>query len=617
MSAIYGIVNKKGDPVDAGMISKIRQALQHREVKGYGELAENNVAFGFFKLGVYQQSEVGDIPLKSGSAIITANAHLHNRAELCQKLSIDHKQADQYSDAYLIANAYQKWGTDCVHHLEGEFAYAIWDTELKEMLLSIDQIGYKPLYYYETAEYFIFCSEIKGIEAVKETPNYFNDECLVQFVMYHRDWNGTYNKEIYPLYGGSLLHLKNGSSSISKYWELQPTGKYSFSKHEDWYDCLYDLFYRSVENRLNTDVNIGISLSGGLDSGAIACIISDVLKKKNKSLLAFSSVLPNTYQGSLTDEKDYISIVSKHCGNIINFYETASGQSLLEEAETRFDIDEAIPLSSQVMNFAILEAAKRENVQIFFTGGGGDFWVSAQGHSALNGLLSKHQYGEAIRVFKQVKKANGLTSWQTLKRFVLLETTAAKKYYYKRVNWKNKTCLQPKYDNRIVVNSNIDSAEMMALINKGIVGRVVQRLDSRSEFYSMASANPCLDFRLMEFLADVPLQYFLADGEQRGLFRNAMRRIVPKEVIERKDKKFYMIDFSERLNLAAGLLNSTALDKNTLCYFSQDRIIKLIADINNNDLAAHGYRIMPVRAWQVLMADSVIKKLIKKSYHFS
>jgi asparagine synthase (glutamine-hydrolysing) len=616
MSAIYGIINKKGKAIDEQVVNRLSGALLHRCVQGHASVMNENIAFGFCKLGVYARAEAGEIPLQLGTQIITANARLHNRDVLCKKLEVDARLYPQCSDAFLILKAFQKWGSECVQHLEGEYVYAIWDGQTKELFLSIDHIGYKPVYYYDSPDHFIFCSEIKGIEAVKETPNYFNEECLVQFVMYHRDWNGTYNKEIHPLYGGRYLSLKEDTISIQQYWKLQPGGKYRFTKDQDWYDCLYELFYKAVQNRLDTEAKVGISLSGGLDSSAIACVLSDILKKKNKPLFAFSSVLPSSYSGVLQDERDYISIVSKHCGNIVNFYESAEGLSLLDEAEERFEIDEAIPLASQVMNFSILEAARREGVNIFYTGIGGDFWLSAHGHTVINGLIRQNSYQEALKLLLQVRKNKGLSFPQAIKRYILLETIAAHKYYYSKVYWKRRTCLDSRYDNRLKISAKSESEAMLAYVNDCIAGRVMQRMDNRTEFFSMVSANPCFDYRLMEFLADVPLRLFLAGGEHRGLFRKSISRILPKQVAERSDKKMYISDFSQRLKDAAQLLPHLDADEKTMQYFSKERINKLLQDLNTTPETVHYYRTLTVRAWQVLMADRVIKKIIKKSYVF-
>ena len=196
MSAIYGIINKDGKPVDPGMVQKMKQAMQHRSKDGSKELICDNAAFGFCHLVVYPNQEHEQLPIQDGDLVFTANAHLHNRDELINKLGFDKLQYATTPDSYLILQAYKKWGAGCVEYLDGEYVYAIWNKLSRELFISNDHIGYKALYYYDTPDQFIFCSEIKGIEAVKTTPNYFDKEALLDYYFQQADFNSTINKDI-------------------------------------------------------------------------------------------------------------------------------------------------------------------------------------------------------------------------------------------------------------------------------------------------------------------------------------------------------------------------------------------------------------------------------------
>lgn len=280
MSAIFGYINKGGKPVEESDLTSIKEALRLRSVDGEGVYAQANVAFGHCRLSIYSQQKSENQPFTCNGLTITADARLDNREELSKRLVIDRQCLSEFSDDRLILMAYRKWGPGCVNHLEGEFAFAIWDQQNQQLFASTDAIGFRPFFYYDSPEKFIFCSEIKGVDASKPLPNYFEEESLIEYFYHEGTPNKTYNKEIFALCGGNTLTLKDGRLAINHYWTLESTGRYNFKKDEEWYDCTRELLYGAINKRLNPDVPTGITLSGGLDSTSIACILSELLKKK-------------------------------------------------------------------------------------------------------------------------------------------------------------------------------------------------------------------------------------------------------------------------------------------------------------------------------------------------
>jgi asparagine synthase (glutamine-hydrolysing) len=296
MSAIFGIINKRGGAVAIDCMNQMLSAIKHRSVDGNNIWSNDNVSLGHCLLKIYPQQEFEKQPLSIQSCCITADARLDNREQLASLLKINNRPLRETTDPEIIILAYKQWGEECVNYLDGEFAFVIWDLENHKLFAAVDKIGFRPLFYYDSPELFIFCSEIKGVVAAKPNPNYFNEDSLVEYFYRKGAPNNTFNQEIFSLCGGNVLSLKDDRLTIRKYWNLTKTGTFSFKKDEEWYECARELIYKAVEKRLNPNITTGITLSGGLDSTAIACILSDILKKKNKPLYAFSSVLPIDYQ---------------------------------------------------------------------------------------------------------------------------------------------------------------------------------------------------------------------------------------------------------------------------------------------------------------------------------
>ncbi|MBW4890011.1 hypothetical protein KXQ82_09800 [Mucilaginibacter sp. HMF5004] len=591
MSAIYGIISKREKPVEQASINKIKQAMAHRVTDGDGIKQSKNVVFGFCKLTVYPQQQNEQLPIETSDLIFTANARIDNRDELYSLLSLDKKQWGTEADSFLILKAYQHWGAQCVEHLQGEFVFAVWDKIRQQLFLATDQVGFRPLYYYDAPEVFIFCSEIKGVEAAKGTPHYFNDEHIINYHFRQSNSEQTYNKEVFALCGGIKLSMVNNTIKKEKYWALQPAGRYNFKNDEEWINCLRDLMYKAVSKRLNPEVPVGITLSGGLDSSSVACILSELLAKKNKPLYAFSSVLPVGHGGIEEDERRYIDIVNKHCPNIIQTFVEAPGVGPLDNLAKAFDINEAIPNVFFYMDMAIAEAAKEKNIRSLFTGFGGDFWVSWKGNSIIYLLMQQGKYKASMQLLKQLAKVYDINPLKLLKSDYLFYTTLwhqLRKIKPRDINWQQHTTLQPGFAAQYThvlfsEQQSSQSAAMQAMVSDGQISRFNGLFANRNEHYNMATCDMMFDKDIMEFLIEAPVHLFNKNGYRRSLIRHAMHDILPPAIQWRRDKSPYSPDYAKRTIMAKAKLFSMMDDPEKAFvfdkYISKDAIIRHFDDI--------------------------------------
>lgn len=559
MSAIFGIVSKNGKPVEPSSINAMLAAIAHRATDGKNFYTSGNIALGHCLLKVYPQQEYEHCPLSAYGCTITADARLDNRTELATLLGIDRAMLNKTSDPELILHSYKRWGEECPNHLEGEFAFAIWDTDNQKLFAATDHIGFRPFFYYDSPEQFIFCSEIKGVVAAKPAPNYFNEESLIEYFYRKGTPNITYNKEIFALCGGNVLTLREDKTTYHKYWNLESTGKYSFKKDEEWYECTRELLYRAIEKRLNPDMPVGITLSGGLDSSSVACILSKLLMKKNKPLYAFSSVLPVDYNGIEKDERPYIEIVGKHCPNIIQTYVEAPGVGPLTDVGEAFDIEESFPNSFFFMDKAIAEAAAEKNIRNLFNGFGGDYWISNKGNYVIYLLFKQGQYKLAYRLIKQFSRRQKSSLFYEFRRHYLSHTKVYQqlksvvKNRHNEIDWQKKTFLRhdfiTKYSERLnIINTEQSVSEKMKqILDNGRIGRTVSMLYNRNGKFAMDSSTLLFDKDLMEFLYDVPEFLFVENGIPRNLLRSSLRQDIPLPIFFRTDKLPYSPGFPNRV----------------------------------------------------------------------
>jgi asparagine synthase (glutamine-hydrolysing) len=567
MSAVYGIINKNGNPADQVKLDKMRLALSHRAKHGSAQSASGNAGFGFCKLAIHPQQESEQLPVETETLLFTANAHLHNREELMGKLGLDKMQHANTPDSLLILKAFEKWEEHCVHHLDGEYVYAVWNKQSRQLFISKDHIGYKALYYYDTPGAFIFCSEIKGIEAVKQTTNEFDEETLVHTFFFQGDQSATYNKEIKSLTGGCSIKLKDNAISVSRYWQLEKKGRYSFAKDTEWFDCYRDLLIKAVTVRMNPDVPIGVRLSGGLDSSGIACILSKVLAEKNKPLYSFSSVLPAGYRGEAKDEREYIEAVLQACPNIIPTYISAEGPGPYDDIPAVFEREEGVPYILHFMDTAISKAAQEKNISILFSGMGGDHGASGHGSDILYNMIMGLRWRDAGRVIKELRKKDH-DPWSIFRSYILLRMPLYQ-FYRKHRAWHRESAFHSRFRKTAAKSSLEEASRLFTRVNNGATGRMMQRLDNRHEYYQMSTADPLVDRNILEFLADMPEMLMLKGGYRRSHYRHAMEGLLPPAIQWREGKTIYVADGADRMPVPVAALEEVFSDDEAGQYFQK------------------------------------------------
>ena len=556
MSAIFGIINKTGKPIEEATIQKIQGSLIHRAVDGSGTWHSDCLFLGHHKLIIYPEQEREQLPSEEDDLVITADCRIDNRDELIHIFDIKNSDHFRVTDSGLILAAYRKWEEKCTDHIEGEFAFAVWNKKTQTLFCAVDHIGFRPFYYYDTPSLFVFSSEMKGILAVKETPDLFNEASLIDYFFRQSDQTKTHNDEIFALCGGHKLIAYHNRICIERYWNPQPLGKYHFKRDEDWAECLRELLFQSVEYRLRTNLPVGIGLSGGLDSSAIACIAGKILEKKNQPLYAFSSVLPAGHPGIERDERKYIAIMGDHIKNLDQTFVEAREVGPFSNLEQTFATDETFPNPFHYMDQAILITVKERQIGLFLSGYGGDFFVSDKGNEVIYELIKKFDFCKAVKLINRLKYNEKRSYYTLLKCEIARQTKIGKAFiswkHRNEINWQRDAMLNEDFYGGYRQNLNFDYIShpvrfMLEYIESGRPGRVMGMWANRHGAYNMESGVPLFDKKINEFMFDVPIEQYLVGGNRRSLLRRAMEGILPPEIQWRKDKLPYTPDFHRRI----------------------------------------------------------------------
>jgi asparagine synthase (glutamine-hydrolysing) len=275
MCGIAGILSSNGREV----IKAMTEVLAHRGPDGQGYYHDEHIALGHRRLSIIDLAG-GKQPIsnESGTLQLVCNGEIYNSPELRAQLIAAGHTFKTRTDVEVILHLYEEHGEDCVKHLRGMFAFALWDSESNVLLLARDHLGQKPLFFYQRGADFLFASEIKSILASGIVEPEIDLNGLWHYVSL-RFMPDRYSlfKNIQKLPAATSLLIRNGDFRLRRYWQLDFTQKLPNNAHEIE-DGLDSLLAETVRMHLLSDVRVGAFLSGGIDSTTVSAIMAGASK---------------------------------------------------------------------------------------------------------------------------------------------------------------------------------------------------------------------------------------------------------------------------------------------------------------------------------------------------
>ena len=347
----------------------MRDTMVHRGPDGAGLHADDRAILTHRRLSIVDLAG-GHQPLanEDGTIWVTFNGEIYNHSDVRQVLETAGHRYKTRSDTETIVHAYEEWGDECVQRFRGMFAFGIWDSPKRRLLLVRDRLGVKPLYWARAGETLLFASEMKAILAsglVTAKPN----TPVLSEVLATRYTSGTETlfEGIYKLLPGHRLVFEGGDIRIDKYWDLPldgPDPELERLSDETLVDRFRDLLTESVRLRLMADVPLGVFLSGGIDSSAVAALMA---RESDRPVDAFSVAFADRKYSEL----GYARQVAKAIG--ATSHEIVIDDKDFFGALPRLVWHEDEPIahpSSVPLHF--VSALAREKVKVVLTGEGSD-----------------------------------------------------------------------------------------------------------------------------------------------------------------------------------------------------------------------------------------------------
>ena len=574
MCGIAGIFsfNSKVDPQ---LISKMTDLIHYRGPDDFGYLGYNtsnssiqpyknanelsgnfNLYFGHRRLSILDLSSAGHQPMSfSDRYWITYNGEVYNYLEIRKELISKGYTFITNTDTEVILAAYQEWGVECQSKFNGMWSFAILDRVENTLFVSRDRFGIKPLYYSVVNNTLIFSSEIKQIISTGLVPFTQNDEVVGNFffyVRYNPIGESTFFKGIKNLPGGCYfkIDLNNHSElrlKVKRYWSIDTNKKVILKSDSEYADKYYELFRSAVDLCLRSDVAVGSALSGGLDSSGIVCTVADLLRQKgvNGMQKTFTSVS----DVAKFDETDYAKIVSGYV-NAEAHYILPNEEMLFNDHEKLIWHNEEPFISTSIFaGWCVNKLTKQNNVTVSLDGQGPDEMMG--GYSPfdsvlLDNLLSR-DFNQFRTNFNEYQKNLGVSSkyiWRkilavNLSRKIphwLLPSSKGQKSIFKQDVWNKR--ISRHLNNDILdtgTHSPFEKYSLNATFGYPLPG-ILRQVDRNSMAFSVETRVPFLDYRLVEYTFSLPLDQKVRNGVSKFVYRNALQRLLPKEIFDRKTK---------------------------------------------------------------------------------
>lgn len=534
MCGITGIINFKNSPreEDLRLMMKI---LKHRGPDDEGVLLDGNYALGHVRLSIQDLSKAGHQPMfcDDNRYAIIFNGEIYNFIELREELKVKYNFVTS-TDTEVILASYKAWGKECLNKFNGDWAFVIYDTKTKELFGARDRYGIKPFYYYKDNEKMVFASEMKSIIPMLKN-KLPNDKLIYEYLLYNRTDQSeeTFFKDIIKLKHGHYFTLKDNHLEIFKWYDLKKNLKkkkiLSFKEYRD-------KFKEAVNIRLRSDVPVGVSLSGGIDSSSITSVVYSDLNQKD--VHTFSAIYK---KNEWADESDFIDTYKSTLNNM--HYTSPNAKSFYNDFEN-FIIAQGEPISSigPYAQFKVMQLAKG-NVTVTLDGQGADEQLA--GYHYFFGSYYKELLTEfkLLRLFKEmfyyVFKHKSITAIKYMLFYLLPNSIKnmlrGKIYGYINDNFAKKfnnisTLGEDLYNPKTLNNSLIDHFEYK-------LEHLLKWDDLNAMNFSIESRVPFLDHNLVEATLPIIPELKINKAETKYILREALKDILPEKVYFRKDKK--------------------------------------------------------------------------------
>jgi len=621
MCGIAGVFTPRSRrPVDPEVLTAMTRVIEHRGPDDLGMHLGNGIGLGHRRLSIIDL-ESGQQPIynEDRTKAIVFNGEMYNFVGLREKLqSLGHRFTTR-SDTEVILHAYEEYGLEALERLRGMFAFAIWDSVERTLVLARDRVGIKPLYYYWDGSTLLFGSEIKAILEYPGVDTEIEPAAIDDFLTYsYIPAPKSIFKRVQKVEPGHVLTVSESGLRDREYWDVHFHEDESFDEHEGAGQLL-DKIRGAVSSHMVSDVPIGAFLSGGIDSSCVVGLMSQLTDQPVKTATI-------GFRESGYDESAYAREVSDKfgCDALEKIVDTDAAKIL---DTLTWHYDEPFADSSMVPTYYVSQVA-RERVKVCLSGDGGDenfggyrryrFDVlENRVRSALPAGLSSPVFGLLGRAYP---KADWLPQFLRAKTLLTNLSLSPERAYFHSLTYFSPKMRQQlyngdfrsqlaDYDSFSVFERYFDKTKGWDPLSRiqyvdmktFLVDSVLTKVDRASMAHGLEVRVPILDHEVVEHAARIPARFKLNGAEGKYILKKALEPLLPNNILYRPKMGFRMPIgkwFREGLE---SQFEDTVLHRDAFVreYLEQDRIRKWWKEHQRGvkDYSGHLWALLVLESW--------------------
>jgi asparagine synthase (glutamine-hydrolysing) len=524
-------------------------AIAHRGPDGFGvwQSDDNLITLGHRRLAILDLSEKGKQPMHFRNYAITFNGEIYNFLEIRKELKAKGYQFTTESDTEIVLAAFTEWKEACLHKFNGMWAIAIWDKEKKELFLSRDRFGKKPLFYSFIGAQFIFASEMKAIfpflPSVKPSVDFewcknnvfayeATDKCLIEGI------------KRFP--AGHFAYLSQGQKVLApkRFWNTMDHLTDVPTSYDSQVEKFRELFMDACRLRMRSDVPIGTALSGGLDSSATICAMAHIASTNPEMRITkdWQHAFVATFPGTFLDESMYAQKVVDRIGIQAAFLpiEPAKGIDKLFRYQYLF---EELYITSPIPMMDLYGSVRKNGVVVTIDGHGADELFCGYGKDIYKAFAD---CGANVFQAKEILKTyEGLRNIDHIQ--VTREHPTLNQYWEYMRNLHSGGVNVVKYYIKSMIGL-IKSEKpskgqlgdfntfLFQLFHQTVLPTLLRNYDRYAMANGVEIRMPFMDHRLVSYCFSLPWQSKIRKGFTKTIVRDALKDIMPEEVVWRKSK---------------------------------------------------------------------------------
>jgi asparagine synthase (glutamine-hydrolysing) len=609
MCGIIGAVNFNDTALLHGeeMMSQQMQKMSYRGPDAQEQWAhpDQPVRMGHLRLSILDTRPEGNQPMHldtpQGRLSMVFNGEVYNYIEIRERLSaitVDGHPKYTFkttTDSEVILAAYAEWGADCISQFNGMFAIAIYNEKDRSLFLIRDRLGIKPLYYALTEDGIVFASEIKAVRPyLTETP-ILNMGQIQSYMLYgYGVGEKTCDEGILRLLPGHSLYLNADTKEINRYWAIARPRKglnNSGLSYDEAVKKGLSLFEDALKLRLRADVDVGVFLSGGLDSSAVVATLHKLLEGK-RQIKTFSVRYDTVSYGEGYDETKYADMVSEMFGTDHHTYTMTANDFAKYIPEYVSTMDEPVTEAAAISLHFVSELAKKHATVV----------LSGEGSDEIFGGYDLYSYMQVLETLRRIATPAGAGIVKKIAQKVLPTGNKIRKYAELAAlpfeeRYRGISVYDQSYHDTLLTdavrfadNDHNDFAHSIMNETKGqdtlsrmlefdtrtwLVDDLLIKADRMSMGSSLELRVPFLDYRMVEFAASLPPEYKIRKGDYKSILKDMMTDLLPPDIIRRKKLGFPTPLSKMFQGPLKGYIQDTLLSGKLGVFFKHDAMLRI------------------------------------------